>query len=340
MPAVPAPPAPATTKKTCDACGGANTHCNTCSKCRDSFYCSVNCQHAAWTSHKQECIDPQRVADMKKIAAQFTADCAGGDVPLNTFRKAHDMLFSQGSYMTGSSAHDPKATVFFLRKQKGLLKLLTFLEFNFNTHTSAPADEANRLVTLRLNSGTIAGSGTLLLEQARAMGRHLSYIMEHSKLSRLVLEILAHSALVTSIDEAAAGAAGAAGAEAMPTPPPTTVPSTTAEETATEAILVLSRILTSTFADPSLHPLLYSWVGLLELQAVRLNVGLNVYKAVLRATGIDLTDKTDERTEDYLLAKMFAKQAIEKSGVYTAAARNRLFAAEQDKVFVTTPANR
>jgi hypothetical protein len=33
----------------------------------------------------------------------------------------------------------------------------------------------------------------------------------------------------------------------------------------------------------------------LELQAVRLNVGLNVYKAVLRATHMDLTDKTDER---------------------------------------------
>jgi hypothetical protein len=92
--------------------------------------------------------------------------------------------------------------------------------------------------------------------------------MEDSKLSRVVLEILAHSALVTSIDEAAAGAAGAAGAEAMPTPPPmhtTTASSSsttaeTAEETATEAILALSRILTSTFADPSLHPLLYRYV--------------------------------------------------------------------------------
>jgi hypothetical protein len=83
---------------------------------------------------------------MKKIAAQFAADCSGVDVPLNTFRKAHDMLFSPGSYMTSSSTHDPKAAVFFLRKQGGLLKLLTFLEFCFDTHMSAPADQANRLV--------------------------------------------------------------------------------------------------------------------------------------------------------------------------------------------------
>jgi hypothetical protein len=287
--------------------------CDACAKCHVSFYCSVICQRAAWTSHKQECIDPKRVLEMKKIAAQFDMDCAGGHVSFNVFQKSHDMLFSPGSYMISSKTHEPKAAVFFLRKQRGFLRLLQSIELSFNRHTSAPTSELNRFVTLSMNSHALPQPGTLVCEQARSTARHRTYIMEDRDLSRVVLEILGHSTLVTSID-------GAAASSSVPTP---TV--TAKEETGTEAILVLSRLLESTFAEPSLHPVHYSVVASMELQAARHGMGGNVCKAVLRAapgTAIDLTIVKDERAEDYFLVREFAQQALHKTGSYGVGARS------------------
>ena len=36
----------------------AGTHLRLCAQCRTARYCSVACQHADWTSHKQSCRSP------------------------------------------------------------------------------------------------------------------------------------------------------------------------------------------------------------------------------------------------------------------------------------------
>ena len=72
----------------------------------------------------------------------------------------------------------------------------------------------------------------------------------------------------------------------------------------------------------------------LELSAAALGIGANVHKAVLRAAGIDLADTADEKTADYHLARLFARQAMEKSGVYEPAARQRMCGDTRDKVFI------
>jgi len=49
-------------RRTCDHCGSLTEQ--KCGKCRQVYYCSIECQKVAWSKHKHECVAVRSVADV------------------------------------------------------------------------------------------------------------------------------------------------------------------------------------------------------------------------------------------------------------------------------------
>lgn len=47
-------------ERTCAKCQKTGVNLSRCSRCKDTFYCSRDCQKEDWSSHKVKCVPPSQ----------------------------------------------------------------------------------------------------------------------------------------------------------------------------------------------------------------------------------------------------------------------------------------
>lgn len=90
---------PPTPKESCKYCHKSNLKLSKCSRCKEVFYCSVDCQKKDWTNHKNVCepktSEQQQLPDPPLPDKEESCNHCGksSDVKLRTCSQCHDVKY-------------------------------------------------------------------------------------------------------------------------------------------------------------------------------------------------------------------------------------------------------
>ncbi|KAG6827252.1 hypothetical protein H0H92_012613 [Tricholoma furcatifolium] len=130
---------PPRAEKRCDKCGAADIPLKNCAKCRVARYCTVECQRAAWPTHKSSCV-PFSTSNTVTVKPFYMENSHINLVP---FKKLQDQFFGVES-TTPESHHRPSHVPKNLSGSKDIV-IKVQLPFDITTRQAIP-NNGNMLV--------------------------------------------------------------------------------------------------------------------------------------------------------------------------------------------------
>jgi len=121
--------------KTCARCKKEGTGFPKCSRCKDTFYCTRQCQQKHWSDHKEKCIPPEKrpkppsedvVVDY--VECESFEDCRDHLIKHNELinKQVSDEMFEKG--FLALKSHPPEIGTRFIRNAQILQYLLDLRE--------------------------------------------------------------------------------------------------------------------------------------------------------------------------------------------------------------------